>query len=118
MSAHNQPYLMTMAAAASKQGIILDHLWTAHLLPRPKEWKETITLKKKTEKGQKRKIALRFFGKTAFHLGTNETANEGSRGGSYNLKLEAKGHVVGVHIPHFMFIPGQGPRGREHGHGG
>ena len=58
---------MTMAAAASKQGIILDHLWTAHLLPRPKEWKETITLKKKTEKGQKkekrkkRKIVPRFF---------------------------------------------------------
>jgi hypothetical protein len=28
--------------------------------------------------------------------------------GEVNLKLEAKGHVVGVHIPHFMFIPGQG----------
>ena len=46
---------MTMAAAGGKQGTILDRLWTAHLLPRPKEWKETITLKKKTEKGQKRK---------------------------------------------------------------
>ena len=45
---------MTMAAAGCKQGIILDRLWTAHLLPRPKEWKETITLKKKTEKGQKK----------------------------------------------------------------
>ena len=43
---------MTMAAAASKQGIILGCLST---VPRPKEWKETITLKKKTEKGQKRK---------------------------------------------------------------
>ena len=58
---------MTMAAAASKQGIILDRLWTAHLLLRPKEPKETITLKKKTEKGQKkrkkkkRKIVSRFF---------------------------------------------------------
>ena len=67
---------MTMAAAASKQGIILGCLSTAHLLPRPKEWKETITLKKKTEKGQKRKQEKRgklspdFFGKTAFHLGT------------------------------------------------
>ena len=36
-------------------------------MPRPKEWKETITLKKKTEKGQKRKkrkkrkIVPRFF---------------------------------------------------------
>ena len=45
---------MTMAAAASKQGIIRGCLSTAHLLPRPKEWKETITLKKKTEKGQKK----------------------------------------------------------------
>ena len=44
---------MTMAAAASKQGTILGCLSAAHLLPRPKEWKETITLKKKTEKGQK-----------------------------------------------------------------
>ena len=44
---------MTMAAAGCKQGIILDRLWAAHLLPRPKEWKEAIILKKKTEKGQK-----------------------------------------------------------------
>jgi len=46
---------MTMAAAGCKQGIILDRLWTAHLLLRPKEPKETITLKFKTEKGQKKK---------------------------------------------------------------
>ena len=32
ISAHNRPYLMTMAAAASKQGIILDRLSTALLL--------------------------------------------------------------------------------------
>ena len=66
---------MTMAAAGCKQGIILDRLWTAHLLLRPKEPKEAITLKKKTEKGQKRKkekggkLPSDFFGKTAFHLG-------------------------------------------------
>ena len=69
---------MTMAAAGCKQGIILDRLWTAHLLPRPKEWKEIITLMKKTERGQKKekrkyeeKLPSDFFGKTAFHLGTN-----------------------------------------------
>jgi hypothetical protein len=58
---------MVMAAAASKQGIILGCLWTAHLLPRPKEWKESITLKKKRpkrakkRKKEKRKTVLRFF---------------------------------------------------------
>ena len=46
-SAHNRLYLLTMAAASYKQGIILDRLWTAHLLLRPKEPKETITLKKR-----------------------------------------------------------------------
>ena len=51
-SAHNRLYLLTMAAASYKQGIILDRLWAAL---RPKEPKETITLKKKTEKGQKKR---------------------------------------------------------------
>ena len=46
-SAHNRLYLLTMAAASYKQGIILDRLWAAHLLLRPKEPKETITLKKR-----------------------------------------------------------------------
>ena len=45
---------MTMAAATYKEGIVLGRFSTAHLLPRPKEWKETIILKKKTEKGKKK----------------------------------------------------------------
>ena len=68
---------MVMAAAASKQGIILGCLWTAHLLPRPKEWKETITLTEekdrkgpKKEKKKKEENCPPIFGKTAFHLGT------------------------------------------------
>ena len=36
-SAHNRLYLLTMAAASYKQGIILDRLWTANILLRPKE---------------------------------------------------------------------------------
>ena len=58
---------MTMAAAASKQGIILGRLWKALLLSRSKRLEENKKLmkrpkraKKKGEK-KKRKIALRFF---------------------------------------------------------
>ena len=79
-SAHNRPYLMTMAAAASKQGIILGRLWKALLLSRSKRLKENKKLMKrpkrakktKKNKSQRRKkkrgkVALRFFsGKRPF----------------------------------------------------
>ena len=75
-SAHNRPYLMTMAAAASKQGIILGRLWKALLLSRSKRLKENKKLMKIPKRAKKRKKEKRgklpsdFFGKTAFHLGT------------------------------------------------
>ena len=49
---------MAMAAAASNQGTILGCLWTAHLLPRPKEWKGPSLLEKDRKgpkKGKKKK---------------------------------------------------------------
>ena len=78
---------MTMAAAASKQGIILGRLWKALLLSRSKRLKENKKLmkrpkrakktkKNKSQKSKKKKkkeekLPSDFFGKTAFHLGTN-----------------------------------------------
>ena len=46
---------MTMAAAASKQGIILGRLWKALLLNRSRGLKEARKLKKKTEIGKKKR---------------------------------------------------------------
>ena len=65
----NRPYHMTMAAAASKQGIILGRLWKALFLSRSKRLKENKKLMKrpkraKKKKKKKRKISLRFSGKS------------------------------------------------------
>ena len=54
-SAHNRPYLMTMAAAASKQGTILGRLWKALLLSRSKRLKENKKLMKRPKRAKKRK---------------------------------------------------------------
>ena len=54
-SAHNRPYLMTMAAAASKQGIILGRLWKALLLSRSKRLKENKKLMKRPKRAKKTK---------------------------------------------------------------
>ena len=87
-SAHNRPYLMTMAAAASKQGTILGRLWKALLLSRSKRLKENKKLMKRPKRAKKKgkrkrgKLPPVFFGKTAFHLGT-----------------------IGKHNIHFIFKP-------------
>ena len=58
---------MTMAAAASKQGIILGRLWKALLLSRSKRLKENKKLMKRPKRAKKkkerkkRKIVARFF---------------------------------------------------------
>ena len=46
---------MTMAAAASKQGIILGHLWKALLLSRSKRLKENKKLMKRPKRAKKTK---------------------------------------------------------------
>jgi len=46
---------MTMAAAASKQGIILGRLWKALLLSRSKRLKENKKLMKRPKRAKKRK---------------------------------------------------------------
>ena len=71
-SAHNRPYLMTMAAAASKQGIILGRLWKALLLSRSKRLKENKKLTKRPtgqifdEKKRKKSCPPIFSGKRPF----------------------------------------------------
>ena len=76
-SAHNRPYLMTMAAAGCKQGIILDRLWTALLLVSSKGPREASKLTKRPtdqifdEKKCPPIFSFSdFFGRTVFHLGT------------------------------------------------
>ena len=55
-SAHNRPYLMAMAAATYKQGIIFERLWAARLLLRPEESKEAVFLKKRPKRAKIRSI--------------------------------------------------------------
>ena len=63
---------MTMAAAACKQGIILDRLWTALLLVSSKGPREASKLTKRPTDQifDEKKVPSDFFGKTVFHLGT------------------------------------------------
>ena len=82
-SAHNRPYLMTMAAATYKQCIVLGRFSTALLLPRPKESKETIILTKRPKRAKKRKIkeikiAPRFFRENGLSSGKYPQWNWGA----------------------------------------
>ena len=66
---------MTMAAAASKQGIILGRLWKALLLSRSKRLKENKKLMKRPKRAKKRgkekrgKLPSDFFGKNGLSSG-------------------------------------------------
>ena len=101
-----------MAAAASKQGIILGRLWKALLLSRSKRLKENKKLMKrpkraKKTKKKKKKLPSDFFGKTAFHLGTILLC------GVMNCKQspsENKSADVIFHLTHLGMASGCGSR--------
>ena len=59
-SAHNRPYLMTMAAEASKKGIILGRLWAALLLNRFKRLRGK-KKKKPPQRGGDKNLVRRSF---------------------------------------------------------